>query len=413
MAIIQHDFSVDITPGARPQIIYVSEYDIGRQFAVTIMSGDEVFTIPANTAATIEGTIADHGFTADATVASNKVYFSLTEDMTAVAGLAWTKIKLVNSNEPVSTCAFILAVDRAGVEADTVIGASGFEEQIQDAVDAWLDDNPPSGGGLTTEIKQALLDCLAHVAWIGDDGQDYYDALETALNSAQLVSISAVFTQGTAVILTTDSLSKLKQYLVVTANYEDGRTVEISSNNYSLSGELVKGTSTITATYGAFTTTFTVNVTLDTNVVIEYNDYILTYSSSKNTMVNTARNNGGITKKYDMPEASTSLYPAGIIPTNSTTVIAENGASLAVYDDQGNRVTHANEYNRWAQQYNGTMTEFSNQWSPVSTYSKIAFTVDVRYLDRAYMYDKDTGHVWFAGENTPYFGMENISEASA
>lgn len=140
MAIIQHDFFVDITPGARPQIIYVSEYDIGRQFSVTLMSGDEVYTIPANTTATIEGTIADHGFTADATVASNKVYFDLTEDMTAVAGRAWTKIKLTNSDEPVSSCAFILAVDRAGVEAGTVIGADGFDEQIQDAVNTYLVD---------------------------------------------------------------------------------------------------------------------------------------------------------------------------------------------------------------------------------------------------------------------------------
>ena len=37
------------------------------------------------------------------------------------------------------------------------------------------------GSGLTEEAKQALLACFAQVAWIGDDGQDYYDALEAAL----------------------------------------------------------------------------------------------------------------------------------------------------------------------------------------------------------------------------------------
>ena len=114
--IIQHDFFVDITPGARPRFIYVSEYDIGRYFSVTLMNGDDPFTIPAGTTATVEGTIGDHGFTVDASVASNKVVFQLTESMTAAAGRAWTKIKLVNGGEPVSTAAFILAVDRAGVE---------------------------------------------------------------------------------------------------------------------------------------------------------------------------------------------------------------------------------------------------------------------------------------------------------
>lgn len=36
--------------------------------------------------------------------------------------------------------------------------------------------------GLSAEAKEALLNCFAHVAWIGQDGQDYYDALATALN---------------------------------------------------------------------------------------------------------------------------------------------------------------------------------------------------------------------------------------
>lgn len=39
-----------------------------------------------------------------------------------------------------------------------------------------------AGAGLTAEIKSALLACFAHVAWAGDDGQDYYDALDAALN---------------------------------------------------------------------------------------------------------------------------------------------------------------------------------------------------------------------------------------
>ena len=77
--------------------------------------------------------------------------------------------------------------------------------------------------GLSETAKTALLNCFAHVAWIDEHGQDYYDALHDALYPATgLVSISAVFTQGSAVINEGEELNTLKQYLVVTGYYGDG-----------------------------------------------------------------------------------------------------------------------------------------------------------------------------------------------
>lgn len=38
-----------------------------------------------------------------------------------------------------------------------------------------------SGAGMSNAAKSALLNCFAKVAWIDDDGQSYYDALESAL----------------------------------------------------------------------------------------------------------------------------------------------------------------------------------------------------------------------------------------
>ena len=114
-------------------------------------------------------------------------------------------------------------------------------------------------GGLSNEAKAALLDCFAHVAWIDDDGQDYYDALESALYPpADLVSISAVYTQS-GTVYDTDSLDDLKTDLVVTATYSDSTTETVT--NYTLSGTLTAGTSTITVSYGGKTTSFTVTVT--------------------------------------------------------------------------------------------------------------------------------------------------------
>ena len=46
-------------------------------------------------------------------------------------------------------------------------------------------------GGISNAVKEALLDCFEHVAWIDDDGQIYYQALYDALYAKVLTSISA------------------------------------------------------------------------------------------------------------------------------------------------------------------------------------------------------------------------------
>lgn len=76
---------------------------------------------------------------------------------------------------------------------------------------------------------------------------------------AVVSSITAVFTQGSAVIYDTDSLDTLKQYLVVTAHYENGTSGIVTG--YTLSGTLTEGTSTITVSYGGKSTAFNVTVT--------------------------------------------------------------------------------------------------------------------------------------------------------
>lgn len=114
------------------------------------------------------------------------------------------------------------------------------------------------GGALTQDTKQALLQCFAHTAWTDDQGQTYYDDLEDALYPFDLLSsITAVYTQS-GTVYDTDSLDSLKSDLVVTGQYSDNTSNTI--RNYTLSGTLTAGTSTITVTYGGKTATFTVTV---------------------------------------------------------------------------------------------------------------------------------------------------------
>ncbi|MBO7727341.1 MAG: BppU family phage baseplate upper protein [Oscillospiraceae bacterium] len=79
----------------------------------------------------------------------------------------------------------------------------------------------------------------------------------TVSGLATLTSISAVYTQS-GFVYPDDALDRLKEDLVVTAIYSDNTTNEI--NNYSLSGTLTAGTSSITVNYEGLTTTFNVTV---------------------------------------------------------------------------------------------------------------------------------------------------------
>lgn len=145
MALFNQTLKLEITPGGVPPKLHVTEYDENMQVVAQLFQRGQYYEIPSGTTAKVEGTLAGHPFSADATVDGSNVTFELTKSMTAYAGRAWTKIKLTKDGKPVSTCGFWLECDRAGVEAGDVIGAPGFDEQIKDAVDKWLDEHGGSG----------------------------------------------------------------------------------------------------------------------------------------------------------------------------------------------------------------------------------------------------------------------------
>ena len=139
----------------------------------------------------------------------------------------------------------------------TTTGAAADAKKTGDEISDLKSDLEQKG--LSEDAKVALLNCFAHVAWIDEHGQDYYDALDDALYPlTNLVRITAEFTQGSAVIYATTPLNDLKAYLVVTGYYDNGRSAQIT--DYTLSGTLTVGTSTITVSASEKTTTFDVVV---------------------------------------------------------------------------------------------------------------------------------------------------------
>ena len=148
------------------------------------------------------------------------------------------------------------------VQTDTTLAISGMAADAKKTGDEISDlKSQIANGGLTAEIKQALMNCFNYVAWKDNDpnASQYISALQNALYPpANLSYISCVYTQS-GTVYSNASLDDLKSDLVVTAHY-DNSTTEIVTN-YTLSGTLTVGTSTITVAYGGKTTSFTVNVT--------------------------------------------------------------------------------------------------------------------------------------------------------
>ena len=117
----------------------------------------------------------------------------------------------------------------------------------------------------------------------------------TATAVLQAQSITATYTQS-GTVYTTDSLDSLKNDLVVTANYAGGTSATIPSTDYTLSGTLTEGTSTITVSYAGLTTTFNVIATVK-GWLYHFNDSLLSSGEDDFNLVGTGVYDTGLFSK--------------------------------------------------------------------------------------------------------------------
>ena len=99
-----------------------------------------------------------------------------------------------------------------------------------------------------------------------------------------LSSISAVYTQGSSVVYPSTSLNDLKSNLAVTATYSDNTAATIT--DYTLSGTLTVGNSTVTVTYSGKTTTFNVTVSEESTTT----SYVAGYYNDSGTLMTAEHN---------------------------------------------------------------------------------------------------------------------------
>lgn len=132
--------------------------------------------------------------------------------------------------------------------------------------------------GLTASAKDLIIALFRKCAFVTDDAGDCIDELEEEFAGTRvLMNITATMPQ-TYTIYDNQSVEILRNYLTVTAEYDDSSISEVTA--YTLSGELTEGTSVINVSYGGLTTTVSVNVTHYVAITLVFsNDEIMKKSA--------------------------------------------------------------------------------------------------------------------------------------
>lgn len=141
---ITTQIELDVSPGGIAPVIHVSQYDTGSRtllFNLIATAGDLI--LPAGTHAEIRGTKSDgNGFSYECYLSGKQVTADLTEQMTAAAGKAICEIVLYTGTPAregqaassdftqLCTANFILFVERAALDKDTVKSASEIRQLI-------------------------------------------------------------------------------------------------------------------------------------------------------------------------------------------------------------------------------------------------------------------------------------------
>lgn len=149
---ITYHYNLDVVPGGVPLIIHASQYDAGSRaivFSLFSSVGELDLTGEDPVSAEVKGTKPDgNGFSYEAEVSGSTVSIDVTKQMTAVAGKTVCEIVLSSGEKELATANFVLYVERAALDKDTLVSGSEIRELVE------VMDN-------SAEIIQAARDAVA------------------------------------------------------------------------------------------------------------------------------------------------------------------------------------------------------------------------------------------------------------
>lgn len=226
---IQHQRNINMYPGVRaPERIHLSQYDSDFTLVFSLYSSAGSFSVDSGTTAMIRGTKGDgNGYSANASLSGTTVTVQGNNQMTAVAGPNTFELVLTRSGKVLSTANFILDVEPAAMDADTIESKTVLKE-LQAIIDSASTSTAAAtraeeaaaaaeghvegtvrfdiaqskteaekaqaranigaiSDGLTEDIKTALLACFRHIPFLDSD-DDYYGNLRDALYGVEPTS---------------------------------------------------------------------------------------------------------------------------------------------------------------------------------------------------------------------------------
>lgn len=187
MSMYTKQIRLDVTPGAGPQVIHVSQYDKNsRTFEVELFATDAEFTFPTGATVAIIGTKPDgHGFDIAASISGDKILFGLDEQMTPIAGRVPCKLTLTKSGEELLTERFILSIDRTAMDLDTIRSDSKIRQvkEIAEDFDEIIAAAQSIAG--TAEAVAAAKTAAENAQAAAENAQDAAETAATAAANAK------------------------------------------------------------------------------------------------------------------------------------------------------------------------------------------------------------------------------------
>ncbi len=129
-------FNLELIPqGIAPQV-YVSQYDTGQTWLISLFENNMPFNIPSGAAVTIQGTKPDNtGFQYGCTFSGNVVTATEEQQMTIVAGKVSCEIVVSQSGAIIASLNFYLIVEPSALADDTAISETELP-LVEQAVEA-------------------------------------------------------------------------------------------------------------------------------------------------------------------------------------------------------------------------------------------------------------------------------------
>lgn len=199
------DVNLNVVPmGVRP-VVHCSQYDNNLQaIRFTLYKNNVAFSIPSGAAVLINGYKPDNtGFSYAATaISGNTATFTVTQQMTAVAGEVLCELRVRTSDQIIGTLNFILKVEEAPLQDDAILSETDIP-LIEQAVDIAANlaeyiqitvDNAAAAQASANAAAASATDAATDAASAASDAasvQELYDSIETAKANANAAANAA------------------------------------------------------------------------------------------------------------------------------------------------------------------------------------------------------------------------------